>query len=723
MVKDVDRRDHATDTTMSTSRKTVLIAEDSGLQAESLRRGLEDAGYQVVEARNGEQAFALAAMTHPAVVVSDIRMPRMDGYELCRAIRRDGALGATPIILLTELSDPLDVVRALDACADAFVTKPYDVATLVARIEALTADPVARATGEEGEWTKVRVGGQTHEVPVHTPRVVNLLVSTYESAVMQNRRLVAAQHALEYLNANVEQRVLEKTEGLRKRVRELRLLQRASRLLSERKFDRAALEELVTIIPSAWEHSDRCEASITFRGMTVTTPDWQPSKWKQSVTFATSGGTGTIEVAYVDDADVGDASPFLAEEADVLDSLAELLVTYAERDLADARRKSLETQLRHSQKMEALGTLAGGIAHDFNNVLTAIGGNAQLALMEQPADSVREYLHEINAAFLRARSLVKRILVFSRRQESEQKPVALPPIIEEAITLLGATIPRNVDVVVRCAPGLPMICADASQIHQVFVNLGTNAAHAMSPAGGKLTIDVDLVHLDEGSLPSVELTAGTHVRVTVADTGVGISPGLVDRIFDPFFTTKGHGGTGLGLAVVDGIVRDHKGAITVSSELGRGTTFQLFFPEAKPLPESPASRVEPALRGDGEHIMYVDDEETLVVVMTRLLESLGYRCTGFVDPLAALEAFRADPGQFHAVLADMNMHQMSGLVLARSLARIRPDVSVGIVSGFGEQPALKTEGIRVQLSKPFSAAEVGLALRQLLERGGEIETG
>ena len=703
---------------MTVTPKTVLIAEDSGLQAQLLRRGLEAAGYQVIEARDGEQALAFATAARPDVVLSGIQMPRLDGYALCRAIRHDKALSGTPVILQTDLSDPLDVIRGLDAGADAFVTKPYDFPSLVSRIETLTAVPSAPAG--ERRRSKVRASGDIHEVATHTPRILNLLISTYENAVLQQRQLSTAQRALEYLNATIEQRVLEKTDRIRKRVRALKLLQGASRLLSVRRFDRAALEELVKMIPAAWERPDRCSASITFRDVTVTTPGWRPTRWRQSVSFTTSGGTGTIEVAYEDESTIGDTSPFLAEEAEVLDSLAEMLVTYAERDVAEERRKSLESQLRHAQKMEALGTLAGGIAHDFNNILSAIGGNTELALNEDPTNGIRESLNEINKAVVRAKDLVGRILLFSRRQESERKPVALASIVEEVLTLLRASIPRSVEVWVRCVPDLPMISADASQIHQVIMNLGTNAAHAMEHRGGTLTMEVDRVSVDAANAPSPDLVPGPYLRVTVSDTGAGINPEVVDRIFDPFFTTKGHEGTGLGLAVVDGIVRDHQGAITVESAVGRGTTFRLYFPEAGPTAGAVAATGKVSVKGAGQHVMYVDDEEALVLVMTRLLESLGYRCTGFVDPHDALQAFRVDPHAFDAVIADLSMSSMSGLDLARALVGIRADVPVAIISGYTADPGARSaHGVRARIHKPATMSELSSALADLLRSGGK----
>jgi signal transduction histidine kinase/DNA-binding response OmpR family regulator len=698
---------------MKTHGTLLVIAADSGLQAEQLRGGLQGAGYEVLEASDGEQALALTAAERPSAVVSDIRMSRMNGFDLCRAIRQDAALSDTPVILLSELTDPLDVIHGMNACADAFVTKPFHFPALIERIESLTAYP-PRAVDEQ-QRVKVRLSGDTHEVVVDAPRILNLLISVHESAVLQKRQLDAVQRKVEHLHETIDQRVLEKTDRIRKRVRELRLLQRAQRLLTEHRLDRTALEELVAMIPAAWEQPEQCKASITYRDVTVRTPGWRPMRWQQSVTFVTTGGTGRIDVGYVDGSHVGDASPFLEEEAEVLDSLAEMLVTHAERDLAADRRKSLENQLWHSQKMEALGTLAGGIAHDFNNLLAAVTGNVELALNANPSASVRESLDEINRGLARASELTKRILLFGRREESDRQRVSLELIVDEAITLLRATIPRGVEVRAHYAPNLPMILADASQMHQVVMNLATNAAHAMGDHGGTMTVLVDQDGPD-GDVPSPgELPAGHFVRLTFTDTGGGIDPDTLGRVFDPFFTTKGHLGTGLGLAVVDGIVRSHHGVITVESELGRGTTFRLYFPavESDAAPIAPAAQA--SVRGTGQHIMYVDDEEALILVMTRVLQSLGYRCTGFIDPHAALQAVRADPHAFDAVIADLHMKPLSGLELARALVEIRSDVPVAIITGAHEGDIVGgSPGVRAHITKPASIKALSAVLTELL---------
>ena len=366
--------------------KTVLLAGEQTLEGGRLRQRLEAEGYHVIEARDGVQAFTLAQNTHPNVVVSDLQLPRMDGHDLCRAIRRNESIGTTPVILVTSKSDPLDVIRGLDASVDSYASAPIDTRALIARIEALDALHSAPAT----------------EVQRH----------------------------------------------------------------------------------------------------------------------------------------------------------------------------------RQSQRMESLGALTAGIVHDFNSLLSAIRTNAEMALGETPDEPVRDALNEIHLASTRAKELAGRVLLFSRQQENPRQLLSLPVLVAEAATLLRAAFPRNIRVRVDSAPDVGMVLADASQLYQVIINLGTNAMHAMADRGGTFTLKVDCVAADRDEPPAGVPAECAYIRLTAVDTGHGIAPEVMDRIFEPFFTTRGQSGTGLGLSIVDGIVRDHRGAITVESEVGRGSTFRVFFPAA-----------------------------------------------------------------------------------------------------------------------------------------------
>ena len=412
------------------------------------------------------------------------------------------------------------------------------------------------------------------------------------------------------------------------------------------------------------------------------------------------------------------ASPIRNENGQIVRHVG-TLIDVTERKEAEQHREQLESQLRQSQKMEALGTLAGGIAHDFNNLLAVIGSNAELGRADVPeGHPVRTSLDEIAKASGRAKDIVKQILLFSRGQQAERQPILLAPVVDDAIRFLRATLPANVQVRETIEPSLPPVSAAGSQIYQVIMNLGANAAHAMSKDGGVLSLNMDSVIIEKSAAsPSPDLGPGRYVRITVEDNGTGMTRETLDHMFEPFFTTKGLAGTGLGLSVVHGIVRDHGGAITVESEPGRGTKFEVYLPAALSAAAQTAPETAGPVRGSGEHVMYIDDEEDLVFVAERVLERLGYRCSAYSDPNAALQAFRTNPDDFDAVVTDMMMPAMTGLELAQALKAIRPNLPVAFTSGRWDRDSDDdlTQGA-VWIHKPATVEELSQALRGLLQR-------
>ncbi len=395
---------------------------------------------------------------------------------------------------------------------------------------------------------------------------------------------------------------------------------------------------------------------------------------------------------------------------------------------AESSLRRNEERLRQKQKLEAIGTLAGGIAHDFNNILTAILGNAELARLDSPTDgSTREYLEVIHQSGLRARDLVRRIMAFSQPGELRRAPTALLPTVQEVVKLLRATIPANIELRITVPPTVPLVETISTGIHQALLNLGTNAWHALKSQAGRIEFIVDTCTVGVGQpAPDPNLVPGAYVRIVVADSGTGIAPEVLPRIFDPFFTTKGPGeGTGLGLSIVHGIMRASGGTVTVESTLGVGTRFSLYFPVSA---TSPAPATAPAVprsaettRARGEHILYVDDEPTLVSLVKRLLTRAGYVVTGYTDPRDALAAFRQDPASFDLVVTDYSMPEMTGLELAAALLHLRPDLPVLLTSGY-RSPGLAEEarqvGVHRVLDKVDSTAELlPLVARMLRERG------
>jgi PAS domain S-box-containing protein len=407
-------------------------------------------------------------------------------------------------------------------------------------------------------------------------------------------------------------------------------------------------------------------------------------------------------------------------------SIGRQLGSFFERKRNDAERATLEAQLREAQKMEALGQLSGGIAHDFNNVLAAIVGNARLSMLDvDPSSSIGESLAEILKASTRARLLVQQILTFARRQPTERKVVSLRAILDESVSLLRATLPAGVALsfthtgdaeVVRAL----RVLGDATQIQQALVNLGTNAWQAMQSGSGRIAIELASVELDGQSAAALgDIRPGTFARITVRDDGAGMSDSTLGRIFEPFFTTKPVGqGTGLGLSVVHGIVRDHGGAVRATSTLGVGSTFEVFLPvssaEPKKLPApilSMAPRSAPCL-------LFVDDEDSLVLLARRYFSRLGYEIVGFHAGDKALEAFEATPMRFTAVVTDMNMPGMSGVQLAEAVLKRRPEIPIVLCSGHVTaelKQAVERVGVRALVHKPLGIDELAEVVHKVLE--------
>ncbi|HVN87408.1 MAG TPA: PAS domain S-box protein [Candidatus Binatia bacterium] len=386
-------------------------------------------------------------------------------------------------------------------------------------------------------------------------------------------------------------------------------------------------------------------------------------------------------------------------------------------DVTD-RKHAEEAQLR-SQKLEALGTLAGGIAHDFNNILLAITGNTKLAIADvAPDHPAQKSLTEIAKASARAVDLVRSILTFSRAGDQGHDAIKLDGVIDEALTLLRTGLPPTIEIRTAIDPTAPAVGADATQMHQVVVNLVTNAAHAIGSRRGVIELRLDATEIaDQPADGAADLRPGRYVRLCVSDNGCGMDRATVERIFDPFFTTKSVGeGTGLGLSFVHGIVKSHGGAITVDSQVGAGSKFTVCVPAiAGAIGNGPAPS-RPAAPGHGERILYIDDDEALVLLIERLLTPLGYRVTGHCDAAAALREFQRHPSDFDAVVTDLAMPGMSGFDLARAVQSLRADIPIVVTSGFvrpEDEVAARQLGIRDVVLKPDTVEELGRALDQL----------
>lgn len=386
----------------------------------------------------------------------------------------------------------------------------------------------------------------------------------------------------------------------------------------------------------------------------------------------------------------------------------------------------MEAQLRQAHKLEAIGQLASGIAHDFNNILAAILGNVDLARADVGAGHpAAQSLDVIAQAGNRAKHLVQQILTFSCQKPLARRVLALGPIIEEAASLLRATLPAGVKLVISIAEDTPNVLADATEVHQILFNLCTNAWHALEDRPGRIEVELAAVTVDSAAAAKlIDVRSGRFVCLSVRDTGKGMDDATLERIFEPFFTTKEAGrGTGLGLSVVHGIVKAHNGAIAVNSRPGEGTIFQLYFPAIDIMEQQTLSATavpshdRPQHRGSGQCILYLDDEAMLVELTQRMLGRSGYRVIGFTHPEQALQAFRGNPAQFDLVVTDLNMPGLSGLEVAAEILSIRTDMPLALMSGYVTEE-LKTDarriGIKDVIYKPTTVEEFSEAIYQLI---------
>lgn len=392
------------------------------------------------------------------------------------------------------------------------------------------------------------------------------------------------------------------------------------------------------------------------------------------------------------------------------------------RDLTtQLEKEKMERHLGHVQKLESIGTLAGGIAHDFNNILSVIIGYSELALDSIPEENqARSQVKQVLLAGNRAKDLVQQILTFSRQSEQELQPLKLQPIIKESLKLLRASIPTTIKLQQDIKENCGEILGDPTHIHQIIMNLCTNAYHAMQNRGGTIEISLSKVEFSLEDLSNkIELDPGSYVRLTVSDTGAGIDQNTLTKIFDPYFTTKEKGeGTGLGLAIVHGLIKGLSGAITVYSEVGQGTTFQIYLPEIVPNDIPVEDLIIREIQRGDERILVVDDEDAIVKLIKKMLESLGYRVTAFTSSVDAFEAFQKQPSDFDLIITDMTMPKLTGMELSRKVLKIKADMPIIICTGFSElitDKKAKNLGIKKLLMKPVLKSDMAKVIREIFD--------
>jgi len=391
-----------------------------------------------------------------------------------------------------------------------------------------------------------------------------------------------------------------------------------------------------------------------------------------------------------------------------------------ERDIT--QEVKTQRHIRQIQKMESLGMLAGGIAHDFNNMLSTIVVNTEMSLLDLDQNSPsREALSLVLGAADRGKELVKQIITFSRQKEQDRRPMKLSPILKETLKFLRSSLPANVEIREEIETKHDIVQADPTQVHQILMNLCANAVHAMREQGGVLGVKLGPLMVNSKMVADhPELKPGPYLRLAVSDTGQGMTREVMERIFEPFFTTKKpEEGTGMGLAVVYGIVKSYGGCITVYSEVGQGTTFNVLIPQIAGEPEP--ARISPKILQGTERILLVEDDWVELRSFQNMLERFGYRVTARADSLEALALFEKDPDGFDLVITDLTMPKMTGVQLAEALLRIRGDIPIILCTGFSEMVSgekAKTKGIREFVMKPFGVSEISEIIRRVLGHKG-----
>ena len=706
----------------------ILIVEDSRTQAELLEEILKRENYAVFRAEDAAGALRMLRERSYGVILSDIEMPGMNGYELCRKIKDDPATKDIPLILLSVLSDPRDIIRGLECGADNFVTKPFEPDYLLSWIKHHLINRELRRGGGARAGLEFYFGGRKHFLSSDRMQILDILLSTYEAAVKKNRELRDAQKDLERLNSSLENRVAERTAEL------LREVEAHARTESDLIVAKQREDMVLRTVPAAFFCARQTDGGLSLEWVSEGAAKLcacrqedllrEPDFWFSRVhpedlervraDLGRLAVTGTASTEYRWRVTGEDYRWLLASV-----SLSDGKVLGLWLDISEKR--ALELQLRQAQKMEAVGRLAGGVAHDFNNLLTAIDGYADFLLRSMPQEDPRRAdVGEIIRAAGTAASLTRQLLAFSRRQIFKPRVVDINSTVLDTQKLLKRLIGENIGVALDLSREECRVKADPGQLEQIVMNLVVNARDAM-PDGGKVTLCTENVQLSENYAEMhMDVRPGPYVMLTISDTGRGIPREMAQHIFEPFFSTKDLGkGTGLGLATVYGIVKHSGGNIYVYSEPGLGTTFKIYLPRVAEALTAAAPPPVPAaaLRGS-ETLLVVEDDDGVRGFALRALRESGYTVLEAKNPAEALALCEAHAKEISLVLTDTVMPGMNGYELYGRLRGRCKDVKVVFMSGYTD-----TELAHVLLSveqlpflqKPVSADDLTRKIRETLD--------
>jgi PAS domain S-box-containing protein len=695
---------------MGTMKKKIFVVDNHPMILKLMANLLEKGGYDVMTAGDGLSALDILKTFTPDVIFIDLVMPNISGEKLCKIIRGMSQFKETYIVILSAIAVE-EEINFTAYGADACIAKgPFKK---IAEHVSFFLDERFKG-GTQKDYSKEIIGYN----------------DLFEREV--TKELLSSKRHFEAILDDISEGILELTE-------EGRVIYANPTAV---KFFGMPEEKLLSVLfPNFFGEKDKERVGKTLAGIgknSVIIGEENPASLNNKLVTLNflpvkDDAIRSIIVIILDVTERLKAEKELSsyrkhlEElvkertAKLLERTKELQEQIAERNLAVQERQKLQIQLQQTQKMEAVGTLAGGIAHDFNNILSAILGYAELSQTQIPQESKpHEYLSKIIKSVERAADLVKQILTFSRQAEQERKPMQLQPIVKESLKLLRGSLPSTIEIKKDIDPACRPILASFSQMHQVIMNLCTNAYHAMRKNGGVLSVTLAEADLPpELSEQQPELRPGRYAKLVVADTGSGIEKNIQERIFEPYFTTKKHGeGTGLGLATVHGIVMSHEGTIAVKSEPGKGASFEVYFPTLeKHVVMDQIVKVEISPVPISARVLFVDDEEMIVELAESVLERMNCDVVALSNGIEAFAAFEKDPHGFDIVITDQTMPGLTGIELAQKILAIRPDMPIILATGFSEmvnEKKAKEIGIREFIMKPLAIRDLSQAVWKVL---------
>jgi len=683
----------------------ILVVEDSPTQAMELKYLLESAGFEVDIAGDGSSGFELCKQPGLDAVLSDIVMPGMDGYELCKCLKADSNTAHLPVMLLTSLSGPMDIIRGLECGADNFLTKPYEGAYLIGRVRRLLESRALRGERKASQGVDVLLMGKQFTINAEKEKVLDLLLATFEEVLRSRQREFEAKSSEQ--TSRESQRLFQ--AALDALARQIAVIdQRGVIQHVNASFRQFALE-------NGWDPGQRLEGSTYLASWeSVALAPEHRRKLQEGLESVHSGRQHSLSLEFA--ASPRGAERFFSLSAARFPDDRRYLLVVEHEDITT--RRQLERHIHHAKKMDAIGQLAGGVAHDFNNLLTVIRSYGDLLMQDlEPGGQQSSDMAQILKATDSASALTKQLLAFGRQQMVKPEVLDLNVVIEELDKMLRRLVGADIEYATALDHDVSRVEADPGQIQQILMNLVINARDAMQ-AGGKLTVATKNVLLDESTASHDGAKPGRYVAMEVRDTGAGMSADVQARVFEPFFTTKDISkGAGLGLSTVYGIIRQCRGRISVHSEINRGTTFEILFPSVEQAVLDSSEPSAPAPAAAHEVVLIVEDNVAVRSVLCRVLKDAGYVVLDACDATQASAICETFHKQIHLLLTDVIMPGASGPELAAALTLKRPGMKVLFMSGYSGT-VVNSHGFAREdvlfLQKPFSPGSVTRAVRSAL---------